>query len=58
MQKIDEPESFETDKAKYKKWLFFIIIFIIIMIFKAAAKKEIRDNSYQEIENNYDESNN
>jgi hypothetical protein len=48
MQKINEADNFETDNSKYLKWIIYIIIF------KAAAKKEIRDNANEEIENTYD----
>jgi hypothetical protein len=54
MQKINEADNFETDNSKYLKWIIYIIIFITIIIFKAAAKKEIRDNANEEIENTYD----
>ena len=53
MQKIDEPDNFETDNSKYLKWIIYTIIFIAIIIFKAAAKKEIRENANEEIESTY-----
>jgi hypothetical protein len=45
MQKIDEPDNFEPDNSKYIKWIIYIIIFIAFVIFKTAAKKEIRENA-------------
>lgn len=53
MQKIDEPDNLETDNSKYLKWIIYAIIFIAIIIFKAAAKKEIRENAKKEIESTY-----
>ena len=53
MQKIDEPDNFETNNSKYLKWIIYAIIFIAIIIFKAAAKKEIRENANEEIESTY-----
>jgi len=55
MQKIDEPDNFETDNSKYLKWIIYAIIFIAIIIFKAAAKKEIRQNAIENATNgNYE----
>lgn len=53
MQKFDEPDNFETDNKKYLKWIIYAIIFIAIIIFKTAAKKEIRENANEEIESTY-----
>ena len=39
MQKIDEPDNFETDNSKYLKWIIYAIIFIAIIIFKEVAKE-------------------
>jgi hypothetical protein len=53
MQKIDEPDNFETDNSKYLKWIIYAIIFIAIIIFKTAAKKEIRKNAIENATNGY-----
>ena len=53
MQKIDEPDNFETDNSKYLKWVIYAIIFIAIIIFKTAAKKEIRKNAIENATNDY-----
>ena len=52
MQKIEDPENFETDNSKYLKWIIYIIIFLAIIIFKAVAKKEIRQNAIESVMNN------
>jgi hypothetical protein len=52
MQKFDEPEVFETNNSKYVKWIIYIIIFLGIVIFKIAAKKEIRENAIENTMNN------
>ncbi|HHT9079515.1 TPA: hypothetical protein ACT5CJ_002299 [Flavobacterium psychrophilum] len=52
MQKIDEPDNFETDNSKYLKWIIYAIIFIAIIIFKATAKKEIRETEIENAMNN------
>lgn len=52
MQKIDEPDNFEPDNSKYIKWIIYIIIFIAFVIFKTAAKKEIRENAIENATNN------
>lgn len=41
MQKINEPDNFETDNSKYLKQIIYVIIFIAIIIFKAVAKKKL-----------------
>ena len=46
MQKIEEPENFETaDNSKYLKsiikWIIYGIIIIAIIIFKEAAKNKL-----------------
>lgn len=53
MQKIDEPDNFETDNSKYLKWIIYAIIFTAIIIFKTAAKNEITENANEEIESTY-----
>lgn len=53
MQKIDEPKEFETNNSQFPKWIIYIIIIIAVTIFKIAAKKEIRDNANENIENTY-----
>lgn len=57
MQKIDEPENFETNNSKYFKWIIYILIFIAIMVFKTMAKKEIRENAIENATNDSDENN-
>ncbi len=57
MQKIDEPDNFETDNSKYIKWINYAIIFIAIIIFKTAAKKEIRENAIENAMNNNNQNN-
>ena len=55
MQKINEPDNFEPNNSKYLKWIIYGIIFIAIIIFKAAAKKEIRQNAIENATNgNYE----
>lgn len=53
MQKIDEPDNFETENSKYLKWIIYALIFIVIIIFKATAKKEIRQNAIENATNGY-----
>lgn len=53
MQKIDEPDNFETENSKYLKWIIYALIFIVIIIFKATAKKEIRQNAIDNATNGY-----
>jgi len=57
MQKIDEPDNFENDNSKYLKWILYAILFIGIILFKAAAKKEIRQNAIENATNEYYENN-
>lgn len=57
MQKIDEPDNFENDNSKYLKWIFYAILFIGIILFKAAAKKEIRQNAIENANNGYYDNN-
>jgi hypothetical protein len=57
MQKIDEPDNFENDNSKYLKWILYAILFIGIILFKVAAKKEIRQNAIENATNEYYENN-
>lgn len=48
MEETNEQKNSENGNSKYVKWIFYGIVFIAIIIFKAGAKKDIRENAIEE----------